>query len=294
MEAIVTHALPRRYGTLTSLDGVSFSVGRGELFGLIGPDGAGKTTLFRLLATLLEPDSGRAEIDGLDIVRDYRAIRRRVGYMPGRFSLYPDLSVEENLAFFAANFISCCFDRIDCTKCFVIILAVYNVDIITALFQDRFHNFLSFSLCEFTGLLSKCCPVVMSFYSFIKSFCTSDLSRCSDGSLNINKVDFFIATAFCFEICIQPCHSFLTFKFEVGAYPCGIKAVVRYIYHTVNDDYRDVCIFCFLKNSVPTGLGFRSKYNIVNLLLNEVTDCCQLIFLFLLSIVKDQFISVFL
>ena len=101
MEAIGIHALTRRYGTLTALDGVSFSVGRGELFGLIGPDGAGKTTLFRLLATLLEPDSGRAEIDGLDIVRDYRAIRRRVGYMPGRFSLYPDLSVEENLAFFA-------------------------------------------------------------------------------------------------------------------------------------------------------------------------------------------------
>lgn len=89
MEAIGIHALTRRYGTLTALDGVSFSVGRGELFGLIGPDGAGKTTLFRLLATLLEPDSGRAEIDGLDIVRDYRAIRRRVGYMPGRFSLYP-------------------------------------------------------------------------------------------------------------------------------------------------------------------------------------------------------------
>lgn len=104
MEAIGIHALTRRYGTLTALDGVSFSVGRGELFGLIGPDGAGKTTLFRLLATLLEPDSGRAEIDGLDIVRDYRAIRRRVGYMPGRFSLYPDLSVEENLAFFAALF----------------------------------------------------------------------------------------------------------------------------------------------------------------------------------------------
>lgn len=104
MEAIGIHALTRRYGTLTALDGVSFFVGRGELFGLIGPDGAGKTTLFRLLATLLEPDSGRAEIDGLDIVRDYRAIRRRVGYMPGRFSLYPDLSVEENLAFFAALF----------------------------------------------------------------------------------------------------------------------------------------------------------------------------------------------
>ena len=71
---------------------------------MIGPDGAGKTTLFRLLATLLEPDAGRAEVDGCDIVRDYRTIRARVGYMPGRFSLYADLSVEENLAFFAALF----------------------------------------------------------------------------------------------------------------------------------------------------------------------------------------------
>ena len=200
----------------------------------------------------------------------------------------------KNLSFFAAYFISCCFDRIDCTKCFVIILTVYNIDIITALFQDRFHNFLSFCLCKFTRLLSKCCPVVMSLYSFIKSFCTSDLSRCSDGSLNINKVDFFIATAFCFEICIQPCHSFLTFKFEVGSYPCSVEAVVRYIYHTVNDDNRDSCIFCFLKNSVPTGLSYRCEYDIVNFLLDEVTDCCQLIFLFLLSIVKDQFISVIL
>ena len=134
----------------------------------------------------------------------------------------------------------------------------------------------------------------MSFYSFIKSFCTSDLSRCSDGSLNVNKVDFFIATAFCFEICIQPCHSFLTFKFEVGSYPCSVEAVVRYIYHTVNDDNRDSCIFCFLKYCIPTCLSYRCEYDIVNFLLDEVTDCCQLIFLFLLSIVKDQFISVIL
>ena len=86
------------------LDGVSFGVALGELFGLIGPDGAGKTTLFRLLATLIVPDGGRAAVDGFDIVSGYREIRRRVGYMPGRFSLYPDLSVEENLGFFAALF----------------------------------------------------------------------------------------------------------------------------------------------------------------------------------------------
>ena len=102
--AIEIHALTKRYGTLTALDEVSFEVGRGELFGLIGPDGAGKTTLFRLLATLVAPDGGTASVDGLDIVDDYKRIRERVGYMPGRFSLYPDLSVGENLAFFAALF----------------------------------------------------------------------------------------------------------------------------------------------------------------------------------------------
>lgn len=104
MDAIEVYELTKRYGGVTALDGVSFRVSRGELFGLTGPDGAGKTTLFRLLTTLLLPDGGRAAVDGLDIVRDYRAIRSRVGYMPGRFSLYPDLSVEENLAFFAALF----------------------------------------------------------------------------------------------------------------------------------------------------------------------------------------------
>lgn len=102
--AIRIEGLVKRYGAVTALDGVSFGVRRGELFGLIGPDGAGKTTLFRLLATLLMPDAGRAEVDGYDIGCDMREIRSRVGYMPGRFSLYPDLSVEENLAFFAALF----------------------------------------------------------------------------------------------------------------------------------------------------------------------------------------------
>ena len=87
-----------------ALDNVSFNVERGELFGLIGPDGAGKTTLFRLLTTLLTPDEGSATVDGRDIVKDYLNIRSAVGYMPGRFSLYPDLTVEENLEFFAALF----------------------------------------------------------------------------------------------------------------------------------------------------------------------------------------------
>lgn len=102
--AIKVGSLTKRYGRVTALDGVSFDVARGELFGLIGPDGAGKTTLFRLLTTLLNPDEGQAEVDGCDIVRDYRTIRARAGYMPGRFSLYPDLSVGENLDFFAALF----------------------------------------------------------------------------------------------------------------------------------------------------------------------------------------------
>jgi ABC-type multidrug transport system ATPase subunit len=92
------------YGSVHALKDVSFDVNQGELFGLIGPDGAGKTSLFRILATLLIADSGTAKVDGLDVVKDYKAIRNRIGYMPGRFSLYPDLSVEENLNFFATVF----------------------------------------------------------------------------------------------------------------------------------------------------------------------------------------------
>ena len=101
---VIAEGLRKRYGQVEALKGISFSVRPGELFGLLGPDGAGKTTLFRILATLLLPDEGRAEVLGLDIVRDWRQIRRLVGYMPGRFSLYQDLSVEENLRFFATIF----------------------------------------------------------------------------------------------------------------------------------------------------------------------------------------------
>ncbi len=101
---VEVRAVEKRYGETAALAGVTFDVGAGELFGLIGADGAGKTTLIRILATLLTPDAGAATVDGLDVVRDYREIRRRVGYMPGRFSLYPDLSVQENLQFFAAVF----------------------------------------------------------------------------------------------------------------------------------------------------------------------------------------------
>ena len=104
MSAIKVENISKSFGKTKALDGVSFEVARGELFGLIGPDGAGKSTLFRLLTTLLNPDFGRAEVDGFDIVKEYRDIRKRVGYMPGRFSLYQDLTVEENLNFFAALF----------------------------------------------------------------------------------------------------------------------------------------------------------------------------------------------
>lgn len=104
MKAIEAYHLTKSYGSVQALKGVSFDVDRGELFGLIGPDGAGKTSLFRILTTLILPDGGSASVDGLDIIKDYRTIRTRVGYMPGRFSLYPDLSVEENINFFANLF----------------------------------------------------------------------------------------------------------------------------------------------------------------------------------------------
>lgn len=104
MSAIEVTHISKNYGAVKALDNVSLTVERGDLFGLIGPDGAGKTTLFRLLTTLLIPDSGSARVENLDIVGDYQTIRRQVGYMPGRFSLYPDLTVEENMRFFASLF----------------------------------------------------------------------------------------------------------------------------------------------------------------------------------------------
>src|ERR1044071_4549505 len=104
--SVVLQGITKKYdkGKVIAVDNVSLSVGKGELFGLIGPDGAGKTTLFRILTTLLLADSGTAIVNGADVVKDYKAIRRQVGYMPGRFSLYQDLTVEENLAFFATLF----------------------------------------------------------------------------------------------------------------------------------------------------------------------------------------------
>ena len=102
--AVDIRSLSKAFGGVKALDDVSLAVHDGELFGLVGPDGAGKTTLFRILTTLLVPDAGSASVLGKDVVRDLWEIRSRVGYMPGGFSLYPDLTVAENLEFFAAVF----------------------------------------------------------------------------------------------------------------------------------------------------------------------------------------------
>lgn len=106
--AVTVKNIRKTYGkkkeVVTALQDISFDVKTGELFGIIGPDGAGKTSLFRILTTLLLADSGTATVDNFDVVKDYKQIRKRIGYMPGKFSLYPDLTVQENLSFFATIF----------------------------------------------------------------------------------------------------------------------------------------------------------------------------------------------
>ena len=102
--SITVRNISKSYNKVKALDQISFDVKSGELFGLIGPDGAGKTTLFRVLTTLLIQDEGEATVAGYDVFKDYKSIRSHVGYMPGRFSLYQDLTVEENLNFFATIF----------------------------------------------------------------------------------------------------------------------------------------------------------------------------------------------
>jgi ABC-type multidrug transport system ATPase subunit len=109
-----------RRGSVSALQDISFSVPPGEIFGLIGPDGAGKTSLFRILTTLLLPDSGQARVNGFDIIREFRKIRQCVGYMPGRFSLYQDLSVAENLRFFASIF------KVDIETNYALIRDIYD------------------------------------------------------------------------------------------------------------------------------------------------------------------------
>ena len=104
MNAIDVKNVSKSYGKVQALSDVSFAVAKGEVFGLIGPDGAGKTSMFRILCSLLLPETGMASVDGFDVVKQMREVRCRVGYMPGKFSLYQDLTIEENLNFFATLF----------------------------------------------------------------------------------------------------------------------------------------------------------------------------------------------
>lgn len=120
MKAVVVDHIAKTFKaekeTVTALSDVSFSAEQGELFGLIGPDGAGKTTLFRILTTLMIADKGTASVDGFDVVKDFKEIRKRVGYMPGKFSLYQDLTVQENLGFFATLFNTSIEENYDLVK----------------------------------------------------------------------------------------------------------------------------------------------------------------------------------
>jgi len=118
--SVTVNNIGKLYGTkkapITALKDISFEVEKGELFGIIGPDGAGKTSLFRILTTLLLPDHGSATVDGFDVVKDFKAIRKCVGYMPGRFSLYQDLTVAENMDFFATIFNTTIKENYDLVK----------------------------------------------------------------------------------------------------------------------------------------------------------------------------------
>lgn len=120
MKSIKVNNLSKTYGRgkakILAVDDVSFEVGHGEIFGLIGPDGAGKTSIFRILTTLLLPDSGSASVEDFDMVKDYKKIRPILGYMPGKFSLYQDLTVEENLNFFASVFYTTIEENYDLIK----------------------------------------------------------------------------------------------------------------------------------------------------------------------------------
>jgi ABC-type multidrug transport system ATPase subunit len=102
--AVTAHGIEKHYGKVHALRGIDIEVGQGEIFALIGADGSGKTSLFRILTTLILPESGTATVDGFDVVKDFWHIRKLIGYMPGRFSLYQDLTVRENLTFFATVF----------------------------------------------------------------------------------------------------------------------------------------------------------------------------------------------
>ena len=126
MKIVEVKNIVKTFDKTIAVDDVSFEVEQGEIFGLIGPDGAGKTTIFRMLTTLLKPVKGYAIVLGLDVVKDYKQIRKKVGYMPGRFSLYQDLSVEENLKFFATIFGTTVEENYDLIKDIYILLEPFK------------------------------------------------------------------------------------------------------------------------------------------------------------------------
>lgn len=150
MQSVLVHNITKVYGKekLVAVDQVSFAVNKGEIFGLIGPDGAGKTSIFRMLTTLLLPDGGNATVDGYDIVKDYKHIRSRVGYMPGKFSLYQDLTVEENLHFFATLFGTTIAENYDLIK---------DIYIQIEKFKDRRAGKLSGGMKQ---KLALCCALI--------------------------------------------------------------------------------------------------------------------------------------
>ena len=150
MQDVIIQNISKSYkkGGTKALANVSFSVEKGELFGLIGPDGAGKTTLFRILTTLLLADSGTASVNNSDVLNDYKSIRKKVGYMPGRFSLYQDLTVEENLNFFASIFKTSVQENYDLIK---------DIYIQIEPFKDRRAGALSGGMKQ---KLALCCALI--------------------------------------------------------------------------------------------------------------------------------------
>ncbi|OWP34089.1 ABC transporter ATP-binding protein [Prevotella intermedia] len=148
MNAIEVNSISKHYGKVLALRDVSFSVGKGEVFGLIGPDGAGKTSMYRILCSLLLPDAGTATVDGYDVVSQMKEIRKRIGYMPSKFSLYQDLTIEENLKFFATLFNTTVEENYDSIK------AIYSQ---LERFKDRRAGALSGGMKQ---KLALCCALV--------------------------------------------------------------------------------------------------------------------------------------
>jgi len=147
-KSVLVSEVSKHFGEVEALKHISFSVTQGELFGIIGPDGAGKTTLFRILTTLLLPGSGKVMVEGFDVVNEYRKIRSIVGYMPGRFSLYQDLTVEENLKFFASIF------KTTITENYTLIRDIY---VQLEPFRDRHAGKLSGGMKQ---KLALCCALI--------------------------------------------------------------------------------------------------------------------------------------